>query len=177
MAQIYNEGDLHSPSRSGSIRLIRIEAKISREPTSLLTRPCSGANLTLITHPFFVMPAKAGTQGDRYRFCGPGSPLFAGATKRENGDYLFGSHHSVQSPLEVHINGGAGGGSRCFRCFGRKLSADDVSFAAGILSHHLLRARENSKTPHYSAAVFRYSQRQSVKRRDDTILSSPVQPG
>jgi hypothetical protein len=27
MAQIYNEGDLHSPSRSGSTRLIRIEGQ------------------------------------------------------------------------------------------------------------------------------------------------------
>ena len=27
MAHVYNEGDLHSPSRSGSTRLIRIEGK------------------------------------------------------------------------------------------------------------------------------------------------------
>jgi hypothetical protein len=43
---------------------------------------------------FFVMPAKAGIQSNRYRFFwGPGPPLPRGRRGSEDGYYLSGSYH------------------------------------------------------------------------------------
>jgi hypothetical protein len=36
---------------------------------------------------------------------------------------------------------------RCFRCFGRKITAAELSFPAEILGFWRLGARENSETP------------------------------
>jgi hypothetical protein len=47
------------------------------------------------------------------------------------------------------------GGSRCFCCFSRKLSASDISVSAEILDRQRFGERQNSEMARCFSAVFR----------------------
>ncbi len=77
----------------GQLERVLATPASARTPTRWCRRASpSGANLTLGTIHFFVMPAKAGTQGRKHRALGTWTPAFAGATREETGNHLSGSY-------------------------------------------------------------------------------------
>jgi hypothetical protein len=81
---------------------------------------------------------------------------FLGGDWAEIWPSFHGSLHGCES-LDTRELARADTGSApfcCSRCFGRKLSASDVSFAAGILDRHRFGHLNDSKTPRCFPLIF-----------------------